>query len=120
VWDLAGCPPRKVAMTQFPIFEASAGLKGRGTRDFLRGVPTLAVTRIESEQPYFARPDGTIEGTTYSPLWHLKELNDIDKHRTLHLTVSALRSHKFDFPEIVQPFTLVDVQKHAGGQREVL
>lgn len=118
VWELAGRPHPAVAKTQFPIFQSQAGFTRRGTKEFLKGVPTRVITMIESEQPYFTRPDGDVEGTTNSPLWHLKELNDIDKHRTLHLTVSALASHKFDLPEVMQPFKLVDVQEHRGGQIE--
>jgi hypothetical protein len=118
VWELARRPSPRVAKTQFPIFEYQAGFTKRGTKEFLKGVSTAVVKMLETEQPFFTRPDGTVEGTINSSLWHLKELSDIDKHRTLHLTVSALASHQFDLPEVAHPFQMIDVQKHLGGPIE--
>jgi hypothetical protein len=36
VWDLAGCPPRKVAMIQFPIYEFPLVSIGAERRTFSR------------------------------------------------------------------------------------
>jgi len=115
VWELAGHPPARTTKTQFPIFDTEAGFLDHGTKRFLENVDPVAVALIKSEQPFFRRRDGGPEGTTHSPLWHLKELSDIDKHRTIHLTGATLESHRFDFPKVAQTFTLVDVQEHPGG-----
>jgi hypothetical protein len=115
VWELAGRPPARTSKTQFPIFDTPAGFSARGLEQFLAGVEDKAITLIKAEQPFFVRPDGTCEGTTDSPLWHLKELSDIDKHRTLHLVGTTLDSHQFTPPKVVQPFTPRDVQEHSGG-----
>jgi hypothetical protein len=114
-WDLAGRPAARTSKTQFPIFEHEAGFTGRGTEQYLKNVETAAIALIKSEQPFVIREDGTAEGTAQSPLWHLKELSDIDKHRTLHLTGNTLAAHNWNFPKVAQPFTVMHLQEHQGG-----
>ena len=101
--------------TQFPIFETELGFNDRGTKQFLKNIDVAAIELIKSEQPFFIRKDGTPEGITQSPLWHLKELSDIDKHRTLHIMTTALPAHNLQFPTVAQSFTTVDVQEYSGG-----
>jgi hypothetical protein len=115
VWQLAGCPTHRSSKTQFPIFETAAGFADRGRKQFLKGVDERAVRIIESEQPFFVRGDGTCEGVDRSPLWHLKQISDVDKHRTLHLTGGLLAAYHCHFPTVKLPFTLADVHEYPGG-----
>ena len=114
VWELAGRPTARTSKTQFPIFETEPGFSNR-QRQYLKDVPINAIALIKAEQPFFIRKDGTAEGIVQSPLWHLKELSDIDKHRTIHLTGTALSAYNFKMPVVAQPFTLMDVYEHPGG-----
>ena len=115
VWELAGCPSARTSKTQFPAFETESGFVKRGTKQFLKDVPARAVALIKAEQPFFVRKDGTAEGTQLNPLWHLKELSDFDKHRTLHLTGYTLAEYNLTFPPVDKPFTTLDIQEHPGG-----
>jgi hypothetical protein len=98
VWELVILStrhaPARGSKNQFPIFETAAGFDGRGVSQFLRNVRTDAVDLIRSEQPF-----ATGEGER-SPLWHLKELSDIDKHRTLHVTGAMVETFNFMFPPL--------------------
>jgi hypothetical protein len=62
----------------------------------LRCVGQDAVDLIQSEEPF-----STGEGV-YSPLWHLQELSNADKHRTLHLTGTQLAAFSFNFPALLE------------------
>jgi len=115
VWELAGRPSPRTHKTQFPIFANEAGFDERGTNQFLKGVNEAVIRLIKSEQPFFVRQDGTIEGTVHSPLWYLKQLSDIDKHRTVHLVGNALSAHHISFPPVAHPFRVVVLHEHAGG-----
>lgn len=68
---------------QFPIFKNETGFNSRGVRQNLVGVSAEATALIKTFQPF-----STGEGTD-SPLWHLRELSNWDKHRALHLTCST-------------------------------
>ena len=74
---------------QFPVFETEAGFNKRGMGKFLDGIAPRAVALIKSEQPFPECDGGTGEGIK-SPLWHLKELSDADKHRTINLTATLI------------------------------
>lgn len=90
----SGVPlPEDVAKkSQFPIFgdEGRNGAPGRGPSMFrtnglpcIRGVHPRAQAIIESVQPYQL-------GATFRehPLWLLREMSNIDKHRLIHTTTS--------------------------------
>jgi hypothetical protein len=113
VWELAGRPDARGSKTQFPIFETEAGFDDRGTRPFLKHVDQSAVALVRSEQPFYPGADGGIEASQ-SPLWHLKQLSDIDKHRTLHLTATTLVSYNLRLT-VTKPFHVVDAVQHKGG-----
>lgn len=72
--------------TAFPIFK-DAGDYEREVRNgrTAHRVPERALALIETLQPYHRRDDPTIH-----PLWVLRELSNIDKHRSLHLTAFYL------------------------------
>lgn len=95
VWELVilttKSPPPKRNKNQFPVFETKAGFEDRGVNQFLHGVRGDAIDLIRSEQPFPQTDGGTGEGIK-SPLWHLHELSNHDKHRTLHLTGTMLTS----------------------------
>jgi hypothetical protein len=82
VWQLVihetGNPPPTFD-TQFPIFQTEAGYKTRGEQVRLKGVGANAKALIKTLQPF-----STGEGTN-SPLWHLHELSNFDKHRRICL-----------------------------------
>lgn len=83
VWQLVihetGNPPTAFD-TQFPIFQTEAGYNTRGEPVRLKGVGAKAKVLIKTLQPFH-----TGEGTN-SPLWHLHELCNFDKHRRICLT----------------------------------
>lgn len=96
VWELVilttGRPPALPSKNQFAIFKSKDGFKTRGIDQQLQCVRQDAVDLIESEQPF-----STGEGIK-SPLWHLQELSNADKHRTLHLTGALVQ--KFEIPNL--------------------
>jgi len=102
VWELVilntGNPPR-TNQNQFPIFETEAGFNARGVRKFLHDVRADAINLIQSEQPF-----RTGEGVK-SPLWHMRELSNADKHRTLHIVGTLLHSFNVTFPPVAESFT---------------
>ena len=81
------------ARTQFPIFIDAAKFDDHSTT-MLKGVNAEAIARIKALQPF-----STGEHLK-SPLWHLSELSNFDKHRTLHLTFGHLQSFNFGFPPL--------------------
>jgi hypothetical protein len=113
VWELAHRPSARESKTQFPIFEHFEGFHGRGTRQFLKGVGFRAIDLIRSEQPFSRERGGTGEGHE-SPLWHAKELSDIDKHRTLHVVAATIEAHRFEFPAVSQPFQQIQLEQYQG------
>jgi hypothetical protein len=102
-------PPPVVSKTQFPIFLDAAGFKHRGPL-LLKGVGTKAAALIKAMQPF-----ATGEGVK-SPLWHLSQLSNIDKHRTIHLTGGTLEAFNFEFsPELVTEAQITKRVKEAGA-----
>lgn len=103
IWELVllhtGSPPAKGTKNQFPIFDTKAGFDARGVPQFLRGVHPKAIDLIRSEQPFPAQDGGTGEDIK-SPLWHLHELSNHDKHRTLHVTGTMLRTFQMTSPPL--------------------
>src|SRR5262249_7530522 len=99
VWELVilnkGAQP-STKKNQFAIFLTQDGFNDRGIKTFLHDVSTDAIAIIEDEQPH-----RTGEGID-SPLWHLKELSDVDKHRTLHVTGTMVRDFKVTFRGAVE------------------
>lgn len=101
VWELVilttGRPPGLPSKNQFPIFKSKEGFRDRGVNPQLACVKQEAVDLIASEQPYDKG-----YGVINDPLWHLAELSNADKHRTLHLTGSLLTAFncKFGPPKV--------------------
>lgn len=95
-----GHPPPLLGRTQFPIFDREFDEKKPGKRKgfhsgakpMLVGVGDTARALIEREQPY-----KTGERQS-SPLWHLHELSNWDKHRTIHLTHALSQSFTIEAP----------------------
>lgn len=69
---------------QFPIFRKKQGFDSRGVPQMLNGVGADAVALIESLQPFATGED------IQSPLWHLQEFSNWDKHRSIHLTSAGM------------------------------
>jgi hypothetical protein len=72
--------PPESAKIQFPIFDTEPGFKSRGVPTMLKGVGIDAIALIKSLQPF-----ATGE-RNQSPLRHLRELSNWDKHRSISLT----------------------------------
>jgi hypothetical protein len=89
-------PPADDSRTQFPIFDDVAKFQ-RHSLNMLKGVSNQAATLIKTFQPF-----STGEGTN-SPLWHVNQLSNIDKHRTIHLTGGTVEAFNFSFPTVVNP-----------------
>ncbi len=73
---VTGTNPHWVGWSQFPICDDSTKLAGRW-KDTL-GVDPLALAVVEELQPYFGGKDPVGQ-----PLWYLRELSNLDKHRLL-------------------------------------
>jgi hypothetical protein len=101
VWELASryfhpafdkTNPDDRRIVSYPIFRDpnANGYKDRLNRLANRRVPTDAIDRIKSTQPYNAG---------YEPLWSLHELVNTDKHRAPLLTIGHLGRVGIDFAE---------------------
>lgn len=106
IWELVilttGGPPALPTKNQFPIFESKEGFDGRGIDQFLRGVRQDAVELIRSEQPYFTGEKRN------SPLWHLHELSNADKHRTICVVGTLISQFKFSMPPLLEPLERIE------------
>ena len=104
----------RTKQNQFPIFETEPGFNERGVGTFLKEISDVSVIElIRSEQPF-----STGEHTK-SPLWHLKELSDADKHRTLQLTGNLLQSFHVELPLLRYPVTVTRLNvAHAGPRHD--
>lgn len=113
VWELVilttGRPPVLPTKNQFPIFKSKEGFRDRGVPDQLRCVGQSAVDVIESEQPFSTGEN------KLSPLWHLQEISNSDKHRTLHLTGTLLDEFSFQFPPLAEPVVRTRLEVGAAG-----
>jgi hypothetical protein len=113
VWELVilttGRPPALPTKNQFPIFKSHDGFRTRGIDDQLRCVRQDAVDLIQSEQPY--RTGNYLK----HPLWHLQELSNIDKHRTLHITGTMLQEFQFNFPPPLEPLVTTEIERATIG-----
>jgi len=89
-----GVAPAGNIRTQFPIFLDSTKFDASRLQ-MLKGVSEDAAVLIKQLQPF-----STGEGEK-SPLWHLSNLSNFDKHRTLHLTTGMLESFNFSFPPLI-------------------
>jgi hypothetical protein len=78
VWEVAD-PARRGDHTMFPIVTDSDRWEG-ATRHRLAGVPERHVELTKASQPFVQIPDEP----QMHPLAVLRELSNIDKHRTLH------------------------------------
>jgi len=101
-------PPARHDRTQFPIFLDQSKFQKNGI-GMLVGVSKQAAGLIETLQPF-----STAEHAN-SPLWHVNQLSNIDKHRTLHLTGGTLQSFNFSFPPIVNPGRINRRIREAGA-----
>ncbi len=99
--DLPARAKAKKLRLQFPVFLKRVDFDNQGRGEFLKGVDRALIEMIVAMQPFPVAEGGTGEGGD-SPLWHLKELSDCDKHRTLHLTGALLHGYEFQFPEITR------------------
>ncbi len=97
-------PPELRDKHQFPIFNTQADFR-RTIPQFLKGLDDKAIDLIRSEQPFSICEGGTGESVE-SPLWHLKELSNCDKHRTIHLVGILLHEYNFTFPPLIREVTL--------------
>ncbi len=91
-------PDQMASQSQFPVVGDvnSKGIPGQGSvmfqsqRKCIQGIDPAAQSVIEGLQPYQRGNDFFND-----PLWLLKGLSNVDKHRTLHL--STLYPHAFTF-----------------------
>jgi len=105
--------PRIRDKHQFPIFDNQAGFNS-AIPQFLKGLDNKAIDLIRSEQPFPVSEGGTGEDIK-SPLWHLKELSNCDKHRTIHLVGILLHEYNFTFPPLIREVTMhKEVIQNAG------
>lgn len=83
-------PPENYESLMFPITTSSDRFR-QSKKSRLKGLTTNQIGIIENFQPY-----NTDQNPTDSPLYHLHELNNIDKHRYLHLATLTVRDPKLD------------------------
>jgi hypothetical protein len=100
IWELVILetqrPPSLPSKNQFPIFRTEEQFKSSSWRRQVHGISKEAEALIEAEQPFRTGED------TQSPLFHLADLSNADKHRTLHLTGTMLREYNFEFPPVLE------------------
>lgn len=94
---------------QFPVFETEAGFLDRGEKKFLHDVLPAGIGIIESEQPF-----RTGEGMG-SPPWHLHELSNVDKHRTLHVIGAMLQAYELPLPALAEGVNVVPLEVRPSG-----
>lgn len=114
IWELVilttGRPPVLPTKNQFPIFESKEGFNVRGIDQFLKCVRQDAVELIRSEQPY-----STGENRK-SPLWHLHELSNADKHRTICVVGTLIHKFEFSMPPLLEPLERIEeLEKMKSG-----
>jgi hypothetical protein len=106
IWELVilntGQPPALPTRNQFPIFESEEGFNGRAIDQFLRSVRRDAVELIRSEQPFFTGEKRNC------PLWHLHELSNLDKHRTICVVGTLIHQFKFGMPPLLEPLDRIE------------
>ena len=112
IWELVilatGSPPDLPTKLQFPIFKTKERFKSRGIPQQLASVPQAAIDLIESEQPFNV-------GGDKNPLWHLSELSNCDKHRTLHLTGVMVQVFSVDMPRILEQMEIRHLESAKAG-----
>jgi hypothetical protein len=104
-------PPSDDSRTQFPIYDVAGNFqKHRGS--MLMGVDAHAADLIKSFQPF-----STGESAD-SPLWHLNQLSNIDKHRTIHLAGGSLEAFEVSFPALANRARILSKTVRAPGPFE--
>jgi hypothetical protein len=106
-------PPPGERVLAFPIGHCPDNFTSQLWRlDKLRGVPGL-VTKIEDLQPY-RRPN-----PTYAPaLLLLRDLNDRDKHRVVHIVAGSLSSGNVKYTCVPTDAQIVDEEHFTTGPFE--
>ena len=66
--------------TEFPICDNADAFHSSRRQNEIRGLPPEAQAIVEGLQPYHGGKVGD------DPLWMLREMSNIDKHRSIHLT----------------------------------
>jgi hypothetical protein len=93
--------------SEFPIY-SKASLWQQGERKIAAITHDRARQFIEYMQPYHAGEHGsTFDGTA---LWILRELNNIDKHRTLHVCRRQLGEFTVEVEDLSQSINLSEAQ----------
>ncbi len=83
-------PPPNDSRLMFPICSEPKFWNSKGTQDRIMGLNEPTRAAIERMQPY----NRLKAGQWFAPLWWLAQLNDIDKHRLLHITALAAHADK--------------------------
>jgi hypothetical protein len=112
-WDLVILNgERPDSGTEFPIYRdrATYGLKNEAARK-LRGVSPEAAQVVEEAQPYHA------SNPERSPMWALRELDIVDKHRSILLTASIANIQSFGhYGDLPEPPTLAGTAYNDGDE----
>ena len=118
VWKNRKFPESRI---QFPIFMDESNFVSHGIKRFLPGIDGTHVDMIRSEQPFSTADGGTGEGRN-SPLWHLYELSNADKHRTLQLTGTTIENFEFTFPRVTQKiqYRLIEVKEPGPVEKDTI
>jgi hypothetical protein len=104
VWELVIVETGKSPVTNktgFPVFVDQDGFNGRGKDPFLKGVGIEPMAFIETTQPFATgeRKD--------SPLWHLHELSNWDKHRSIYVTGASSADPSIETVGQITPNTMI-------------
>jgi hypothetical protein len=87
-------PPPNAGLLMFPIASGEGFFTSKRTQSRIAGLNEPTRTAIERAQPYNRRKTGQ----WFMPLWWLSQLNDIDKHRLVHLTPIAAKQDDIVIP----------------------
>jgi hypothetical protein len=81
--------------TEFPICDSADTFNRTSHRHEIRGLPEEAQRIVERHQPYH-----NPTGLTADPLWALREMSNVDKHRTINLTIWHAIALRWDITSI--------------------
>ena len=91
--------------TEFPITDSLDGFnrvrrRGNPPHFEIRGLPPEAQAIVKALQPHYGRDDQ--DRRKGDPLWLLRELSNIDKHRSLHMTTWTALQVRWDITHLFE------------------
>ncbi|MCH8066744.1 MAG: hypothetical protein IIC90_13115, partial [Chloroflexi bacterium] len=80
--------------TEFPICDKPSSFASEYRQKQIRGLPLSARAIIEALQPYSGKK------VSHEPLWTLREMSNVDKHRSIHVAADSTAEVGWDITRI--------------------